>query len=98
MCPLLNTCHHLTGSSALDLNQVLKYISHMFDIFFPKKIAHTKSSILLIFKIQNFSFLKTSSLVTLLTIDKFKLKNYDIKLKIKRGSSHVRVYGETCFY
>ena len=38
------------------------------------------------FQILNFSFLKILSCVTLLTIDKFKLKNY---IKVKKNSLHV---------
>ena len=59
----------------------------MFDTFFPQKLAYTKFSNLLIFRVLNFNLLKIYFCVTLLTIDKFKLTNYDIKLKKKKASS-----------
>ena len=60
-------------------------ISHigLINFFFLKTSTHKIQSFIL-FKILNFSFLKISSYVTSLTINKLKLKNY-IKLKKKKN-------------
>ena len=73
----------------------------MFDIFFLKN-QHTLN--LVVYSILspiNFSFLKISSSVTLLIIDKFKLKNYiQLKINKKRSSSYLQsACDETsCYY
>ena len=51
--------------------------------FFLLKTSTRKIQSFILFKILNFSFLKISSYVTSLTINKLKLKNY-IKLKKKK--------------
>ena len=59
-------------------------ISHIGLInFFFLKTSTRKIQSFILFKILNFSFLKISSYVTSLTINKLKLKNY-IKLKKKK--------------
>ena len=66
-------------------------ISHkgLINFFFLKTSTHKIQSFIL-FKILNFSFLKISSYVTSLTINKLKLKNY-IKLKKKKKNHVTRV-------
>ena len=62
-------------------------ISHIGLInFFFLKTSTRKIQSFILFKILNFSFLKISSYITSLTINKLKLKNY-IKLKKKKKTS-----------